>query len=215
MTDVIRVMIVDDHVIVRRGLRDLLSTVDDIVVVGEAGNGDESLKVARDAHPDVVFMDLSMPGMDGVAATRHLVAEHEGIQVIALTSFADRATINAALDAGAIGYLLKHNDAEAVIDAVRTAFAGGSPLDAGVARTLVQGRRKEANEGGGNDLTDREVEVLRLVAEGLANKHIARKLGITDRTVKAHLTHIFQRLNVSDRTQAALWARDHLIEPQR
>jgi DNA-binding NarL/FixJ family response regulator len=210
MTDTIRVMIVDDHVIVRRGLRDLLSTVDDIDVVGEAGNGEEALAVAREIHPHVVLMDLSMPVMDGVTATRRLLAEHEGIQIVALTSFADRATIHSAIDAGAIGYLLKHNEPDAVIDAVRTAFAGGSPLDAGVARSIVQAHREDAVVINAVDLTARETEVLKLVAEGLANKHIARKLEITERTVKAHLTHIFQRLNVTDRTQAALWARDHL-----
>lgn len=209
MTDPIRVMVVDDHVIVRRGLCDLLATVDDIVVVGEASNGEESLEVADRVHPDVVLMDLSMPGVDGVAATRRLVDGHNRIQVVALTSFADRDTILRALDAGAVGYLLKHSGPDEVIEGVRTAFRGGSPLDAGVARTLLENRRDVSSESQA-ELTQREREVLGLVAGGLANKQIARKLDIAERTVKAHLTHIFQRIGVTDRTQAALWAREHL-----
>lgn len=211
MIDPIRVMVVDDHVIVRRGLCDLLATVEDIVVVGEASNGEECLEVADRVHPNVVLMDLSMPGMDGVAATRRLVAQHDRIQVVALTSLADRDTILRALDAGAIGYLLKHSGPDEVIEAVRTAFRGGSPLDEGVARTLVENRRDVSSESQAK-LTGREREVLALVAGGLANKQIARKLDIAERTVKAHLTHIFQRIGVSHRTQAAMWAREHLAE---
>ena len=209
MTDPIRVMVVDDHAIVRRGLCDLLGTAEDIVVVGQASNGQESLEVADRVQPNVVLMDLSMPGMDGVAATRELVAQNDRIQIVVLTSFADRNTILRALDAGAIGYLLKHSGPDEVIEAVRTAFRGGSPLDAGVARTLLENRRDVSSESQA-ELTQREREVLGLVAEGLANKQIARRLNIAERTVKAHLTHIFQRIGVSDRTQAALWAREHV-----
>jgi DNA-binding NarL/FixJ family response regulator len=207
MTDPIRIVIVDDHPIVRRGLTDFLGTAEDLLVVGQAANGVEAVTVVGRERPDLVLMDLSMPGGDGVTATRRITELYPEVLVIVLTSFADEATVVRALDAGAIGYLLKHNEPAELLEGIRSAMVGGSPLDRTVARTLLQTRLKRADSV---ELSGREREVLLLVASGLPNKRIASQLGIGERTVKAHLSHIYQRLHVPDRTQAALWARDNL-----
>jgi len=204
---VIRLAVVDDHVIVRNGLEQLLATTDDIELVGMASNGLEALDLVAQLEPDVVLMDLSMPEMDGVEATKRIVAEHPGVRVLVLTSFSDQSRIMDALRAGAEGYLLKHSEPDEIAAAVRAVHEGGSPLDPKAARVLLDSRRTAAET---DTLTDREREVLLLVRGGLANKQIARKLGISERTVKAHLTNVFQRLGVADRTQAALWASEHL-----
>lgn len=210
----IRVVIVDDHVVVRAGLSQLLATTDDIEVVGEANDGSLAVSTVGELMPDVVLMDLSMPGLDGVEATRLVKQAFPEVHVVVLTSFGDQARIMAALEAGADGYLLKHADPEQIIAAMRSAVAGGAPLDPKVARVLLTAR-SEGGPGGdasGVSMTDRERQVLLLVSDGLANKQVARRLGISERTVKAHLTNIFQRLGVRDRTQAALWAREHLSQ---
>jgi DNA-binding NarL/FixJ family response regulator len=204
----IRVVIVDDHAIVRRGVIDLIATSTDIVVVGEAADGGEALAVVLESEPDVVLMDLSMPGVDGVQATRQICAARPSTQVIVLTSLGDQESILAALDAGAVGYLLKHSEPDTILAAIRTATEGGSPIDPVAARAMLRSRTRPSAPD--NNLTDRETEVLLAVRRGLANKQIARVLGITERTVKAHLTSVFQRIGVTDRTQAALWAQRHL-----
>jgi DNA-binding NarL/FixJ family response regulator len=204
---VIRLAVVDDHVIVRNGLEQFLATTEDIELVGMAANGIEALEVVARVLPDVVLMDLSMPEMDGIEATKRIVAEHPGVRVLVLTSFSDQSRIMEALRAGAEGYLLKHSEPDEIAAAVRAVHEGGSPLDPKAARVLLDSRR---TSGDADTLTDREREVLLLVRGGLANKQIARKLGISERTVKAHLTNVFQRLGVTDRTQAALWASEHL-----
>ena len=206
----IRVMIVDDHAVVRRGLEQLLGTADDVEVVGSASDGAEAIERAVALAPDVVLMDLSMPTVDGIEATRRITAEVEGVDVVVLTSFAEQRKVLDALDAGASGYILKDSTPDEVIAAVRAAHAGGAPLDPGAARVLLesqQGQRPATR------LSARESEVLNLVATGLPNKQIARRLGITERTVKAHLTAVYQQLGVTDRTQAALWAKEHLPPP--
>ena len=202
----IRVVLVDDHAVVRSGLAQLLGGTDDIDVVGQAGTGEEALDVVRETRPDVVVMDLQMPGVNGVEATRRLLAEDLGCEVLVLTSYSDHARIVAALDAGAVGYLLKDADPEEVIGGVRAVSRGESPLNPRVARQLLTAR----SEAPSVELTRREAEVLGLVRHGLANKQIARRLGISERTVKAHLTNVFQRIGVADRTQAALWAERNL-----
>lgn len=200
----IRVLVVDDHAVVRQGLAQLLGSADDVEVVGSAGDGEEAVELVASAVPDVVLMDLSMPGVDGVEATRRI---GDGARVVVLTSFADERRIVDALDAGACGYILKDATPDEVLAAVRAAAAGDVPLDPKAARVLLERRRVG---GPARRLSDREREVLALVAQGLANKQIARRLSITERTVKAHLTNIFQQLGVTDRTQAALWAKDNL-----
>lgn len=202
----IRVLIVDDHAVVRAGLEQLLGTADDIELVGTAPDGDRAVEAASRTDTDIVLMDLSMPGMDGVEATRRITAGPQGPQVVVLTSFSDHRRIVDALDAGASGYVLKDADPEELLSAIRVAARGGAPLDPKAARALLDSRRPPPS---GRPLTTREEEVLGLLGEGLANKAIARRLGITERTVKAHLGSIFQQLGVSDRTQAALWSREH------
>ncbi len=201
MTDRIRIVIVDDHAMLRAGLEQLLGGEADLEVVGKAASGEEAVTVVRDLRPDVVLMDLQMPGVDGVSATRAIVSE-ELADVLVLTSYSDAERIVGALDAGALGYLLKDAEPEEVLRGIRAVARGESPIDPKAARELLGARRTTAAA----DLTPRESEVLALVRQGLANKQIARRLGISERTVKAHLTSTFQRIGVVDRTQAALWA---------
>jgi len=198
----ISVLVVDDHAVVRQGLRTFLELQDDIEGVGEAADGEAALAAVAELAPDVVLMDLVMPVLDGVGATRELVACCPEARVVVLTSFSDRERILAALDAGAIGYLLKDAEPDEVLRGIRAVARGESPIDPKAARELLGSRRTTAAA----ELTPRENEVLALVRQGLANKQIARRLGISERTVKAHLTSAFQRIGVVDRTQAALWA---------
>jgi len=208
----ISVLLVDDHQMVRTGLAALLAATDDIVVVGQAGDGGAAVAAVAETSPDVVLMDLSMPEVDGVEATRRILTEHPDVKVVVLTSFSDRERVSDALTAGAVGYLLKDCEPADLLAAVRSAAAGHVPLDPRVARVLLpssgSGRPDEV-------MSPRELEVLRLVAKGLANKQIGRALGISERTVKAHLGRVFRQIGVADRTSAALWARDHLEPSSR
>lgn len=197
----IRVAIVDDHALVRHGLEQLLTTVDDLEVVGTAADGADASALVAAAAPDVVLMDLDMPGLDGVAATREVLEASPDARVVILTAFSERERVLAALDAGAIGYLLKDADPEDLLQGVRAAARGESPLAPRAATALVEARSVTAASG----LTEREREILELVAGGLPNKLIARRLGIAEKTVKTHLTSAFRRIGVTDRTQAALW----------
>jgi DNA-binding NarL/FixJ family response regulator len=203
---VIRVLITDDHAVVRTGLEQLLATTEDMEVIGVASGGAEAVEIVRAQEPDVVLMDLSMPDVDGTEATRRIMAERPETRVVALTSFSDRERILGTLDAGATGYLLKDAEPEDLLEGIRSAARGEAPLNPRAAREVLAARtaRRPAE-----DLSARETEVLGLVAAGLPNKRIARELGISEKTVKAHLTRIFGVLGVTDRTQAALWARDH------
>jgi DNA-binding NarL/FixJ family response regulator len=204
---VIRVLLAEDHSIVRAGLERLLGTTDDIEVVAGAEDGAQAVELAAEHKPDVVLMDISMPQLNGIEATKQIVEANDEVQVVVLTSFADRPQIVAAIDAGAVGYLLKDAEPEEVIRGVRSAAKRESPFAPKVARTLLDARaeRPEAQ------LSERELEVLRCVAKGLPNKLIARSLGISEKTVKAHLTRIYQQIGVTDRTQAALWANERDI----
>jgi DNA-binding NarL/FixJ family response regulator len=175
--------------------------------VGEAADGASALELVERLAPDVVLLDLSMPGRDGVEVTRAIRRTGRAVRVLVLTSFGQPDLVLEAIHAGADGYLLKHNEAETLLDGLRVVAAGGSPFDPTVARWLVADVRER---GQGDTLTEREREVLELVRQGHPNKLIARRLGISERTVKAHVTHILQRIGVSDRTQAALWAERHL-----
>jgi DNA-binding NarL/FixJ family response regulator len=194
---------VDDHAMLRAGLEQLLGGEADLEVVGKAASGDEALTLVREVRPDVVLMDLQMPGVDGVTATREIVSE-ELADVLVLTSYSDAERIVGALDAGALGYLLKDAEPDEVLRGIRAVARGESPIDPKAARELLGVRRTPS--AAAVELTPRETEVLALVRQGLANKQIARRLGISERTVKAHLTSVFQRIGVVDRTQAALWA---------
>lgn len=200
----IRVLIVDDHKRTRAGLRALLTSAPDLEVVGVAADGDEAIVVAARTRPEVVLMDVSMPGMGGVEATRRLLERQPEVRVVMLTSFADERLLLEAVDAGAVGYLVKDADPQEVIGAVRAAASGYSPISGKVARALFTRRLLPMEL-----LTAREREVLSLVAVGLPNKRVAEHLGIAEGTVKAHLTSAYKRIGVANRTQAALWARRH------
>jgi len=190
---------------VRAGLSQLLGSAPDIEVVGSAANGEEAVDLVSRVRPDVVLMDLQMPVMDGVAATAALQAAENEAAVVIVTSFSDRDRIVGAIDAGAVGYLLKDAAPDEILSGVRAAARGESPLHPKAARELLSARA-DLSPRPKVDLTTRETEVLVLVRAGLSNKQIARRLDITERTVKAHLTSCFQRIGVLDRTQAALWA---------
>jgi DNA-binding NarL/FixJ family response regulator len=196
-------LVAEDHGVMRRGLVELLSVADDLEVVGTAANGAEAIELAEELRPDVVLMDISMPDVDGIRATGSILEARSETRVVMLTAFSDRDRVVAALDAGAIGYLLKDSEPQEVLEAVRAAARGDAPLAPRAARQLLAARSEEQRA----DLSKREREVLALVAEGLPNKLIARRLEISEKTVKTHLTSVFQRIGVSDRTQAALWAQ--------
>ncbi len=204
----IRVLIVDDHALIRRGLSDLLAAAEGIEVVGATTDGALAAAAVTELEPDIVLMDLSMPGVDGIDATRAVLSVRPETKVIMLTSFSENARILAALEVGAIGYLLKDTEPEDIIKALRDAAEGGVTLSPKAARALLPGNRLTGH-GGAGALSAREREVLSLVAVGLTNRSIARRLTISEKTVKSHLTRVFTVLEVSDRTSAALWAQRH------
>lgn len=233
----IRILLVDDHAMVRRGMRDFLALHDDLEVVGEAANGIEALAATGELTPDVVIMDLLMPQMDGIAATIEIKARYPGVEVIALTSFIDEDRVTAALEAGASGFLLKDAEADDLAAAIRAAMAGEVHLDPAVAgivarglRDRVGGGRGDARGGGRGEttvrgrggaraslasLTGRERDVLAGVARGLSNKAIADDLGIAERTARTHVSNILAKLGLTSRTQAALFAVEHGLGPKR
>jgi len=203
---VIRVLLVDDHAVVREGLRAFLELQEGIEVAGEAGDGEEGVAAAERLRPDVVLMDLVMPRLDGVGAMRELRRRLPAVKVIVLTSFADDEMLLPAVQAGAAGYLLKNAQPRELARAVRAAHAGEALLDPQIAARLLQSIARPAGEARADPLTRREREVLELIARGLSNKRIARELGIAEKTVKTHVGHVLAKLGVTDRTQAALHA---------
>jgi DNA-binding NarL/FixJ family response regulator len=202
----IRVVIADDHAVVRAGLAQLLATFPGVELVGAAENGEQAVSLSAERDPDVVLMDLEMPLLDGIEATRRIRATQPRVAVVVLTSFSDRERILSALDAGAAGYLLKDAEPEALQRAIEAAARGEAPLDPKAARALLSARRAPSPA---EALSGREREVLAMVADGLPNKLIARELAISEKTVKAHLTSVYRQIGVTDRTQAALWAQRH------
>lgn len=201
----IRVLLADDHGVIRDGLGRLIGGLEDVELVGTAADGAEAIEKASQLQPDVVVMDLDMPRMDGIEATRRILANQQ-TNVLVLTAFSDRRRILGALEAGACGYLLKDAASQDVAEGIRAAARGESPLDPRAARTVLSARSEPDPLAG---LSQREREVLDALVEGLPNKLIARRLEISEKTVKSHLTRIFRELDVTDRTQAALWAERH------
>jgi DNA-binding NarL/FixJ family response regulator len=214
---VIRVLIVDDHEVVRRGLVGFLATEADIEIVGEAADGREALaqlsQLEVDELPRVVLMDLHMEPMGGVEATAEIRSSYEQVEVVVLTSFVEEEDVHDALAAGASGYLLKDRDAYEVASAIRAADQGELHLDPAVAKRLMSSMRASSREDPAAALTDREREILRMVAAGKANKQIAAELVISERTARTHVSNILRKLNLSSRTQAALWAVREGIAP--
>ena len=211
----IRVLVADDHAIVRKGICALLSTEEGIEVVGEAADGERAIEQVEQLRPDVVLMDLVMPGVDGLAATRRISADWPETRILVLTSFAGMDKIMPAIKAGALGYLLKDSDPEVLVDSIRQVYSGNSSLHPSVARALLQevARTQEGTTSGSlvidgevEALTERELQVLGLIARGWSNQSIADELTISCATVRTHVSHILAKLNLDSRTQAALYA---------
>jgi len=201
---IIRVMVVDDHHMVRRGLAAYMKTAPDIKLVGEASNGSEALQMFEQIRPDVILMDLVMPQVDGMAATRKIRKRYPNTQVIALTSFQEKELVRTAMQAGAISYLLKNVSGDDLVQAIRDAHAGRSTLAPEVTDVVVRSAFKEPQPG--HDLTPRELEVLALMVEGLNNPGIAQRLSISRSTARAHVSHILSKLGVSNRSEAVAFA---------
>jgi two-component system, NarL family, response regulator LiaR len=209
----IRVLLVDDHAVVRTGLRTFFDLQPDIEVVGEAADGSEGVAMARRLEPDVILMDLLMPNMDGITAISRIKAERTETEIVTMTSFIEEEKVTSALEAGASGYVLKDAEAEEVAAAVRAAYAGEVHLDPAVARLLAQ--RMRTKKSPENDLveplTDREKDVLRLLGQGMSNKEIGAALFITERTARTYVSNILGKLGLASRTQAALYAVEHKL----
>ncbi|MFC6592528.1 response regulator [Deinococcus lacus] len=220
MTAPVTLLLVDDHPVVRKGTRDLLESAPDLAVLGEAGSGAEAIELARTLRPRVILMDVSMPDMNGIEATRIIKAEHPGISVLVLSSYDDDAYVFAVLEAGAAGYVLKDASEDDLLGAVRAVAAGESVLHPAVARKVLERFGAQARPGDlpsdlTEDLSPRELEVLRSAAAGQTNKEMARELGISPRTVQVHLGNIFSKLGVSSRTEAVLYGvRRGWIDPR-
>ncbi|MFB7939644.1 response regulator [Streptomyces sp. NPDC127049] len=205
----IRVLLVDDHQVVRRGLRTFLEVQDDIEVVGEAADGAEGVARAEELRPDVVLMDVKMPGTDGIEALKRLRALANPAKVLIVTSFTEQRTVVPALRAGASGYVYKDVDPDALAGAIRSVHAGHVLLQPEVAGFLLTQDDPQGGTGRGTTLTEREREVLGLIADGRSNREIARALVLSEKTVKTHVSNILMKLDLADRTQAALWAVRH------
>ncbi|MFJ8729377.1 response regulator [Streptomyces bauhiniae] len=209
MAEPIRVLLVDDHQVVRRGLRTFLEVQDDIEVVGEAADGAAGVARAEELRPAVILMDVLMPGTDGIDALRRLRELGNPARVLIVTSFTERRTVVPALRAGAAGYVYKDVDPDALAAAIRSVHAGHVVLQSEVADALLAQEGSNSGQGRGGSLTEREREVLGLIADGRSNREIARALVLSEKTVKTHVSNILMKLDLADRTQAALWAVRH------
>lgn len=216
MSSKISVLIADDHSLIRQGLKQILELENDIIVVAQAANGNDAVKLARDVKPDVILMDINMPESNGLEAIKEIKQEKMTSKVIVLTIHEDREYLFKTLQMGAEGYVLKDAEPTVLIEAIRNVHNGQSYIQPNMTRELVREfnrvtlHEKEKSEE--HNLTSREIEVLELIAEGMINKEIAKQLYISEKTVKNHVSNIFKKLNVSDRTQAAIYAFKHNIK---
>ena len=203
-----RVLIVDDHAIVRQGLRTLLELIPDIHIAGEVGNGKDAVGIVDAVKPDVILMDLKMPEMDGITATREICAKHPGIKVIALTSFLEDESLIPAIQAGAFSFLLKDVQPSELIETIRAAYKGEARLNSAAARKLMDSVVSNVNAvpKQKDGISGREIDVLKLITQGKCNKDIAAELVISEKTVKSHVSSLLSKLNLSDRTQLAIYA---------
>lgn len=205
MSQPIRVILADDHAVVRKGIREFLEAAEDIVVVAEAGDGAQAVALVAEHRPDVAVLDIQMPGLTGIEATRRIRAEHPGVKVLVLTAYDDDPYVFALLQAGAHGYLLKTADSAQLVEGVRAVHRGQPALDAGITRKMIEkmaGGRPPGVADATEALSERELEVLRLVSRGLTNKAIAQALSISDRTVQGHLANVYAKMGVGSRTEA-------------
>lgn len=211
--DKIRVLIADDHTMVRQGIKQILELENDMTVIAQAPNGEEAIKLAKECNPDVILMDINMPGMNGLQAIKEIKEDNIPSKVIVLTIHDDREYLFKTIQMGAEGYVLKDAEPKVLVDAIRSVNNGQSYIQANMTRELVREFNKislhDKAKTEENNLTAREMEVLELIAEGLINKEIAKRLFISEKTVKNHVSNIFRKLNVSDRTQAAIYAFKH------
>jgi len=215
--DKIKVLLADDHSMVRQGLKQIIEMEDDIVVIAQASDGNEAVKLAKEKKPDVILMDINMPQTNGLQAIKELKESGEHYKIIVLTIHQEREYLFKTLQMGAEGYVLKDAEASVLIDAIRSVYNGQTYIQPNMTKELVQEfNRMTLQESSKKysecDLTAREIEVLKLIAEGMLNKEIARALYISEKTVKNHVSNIFKKLNVSDRTQAAIYAFKHNIK---
>jgi two-component system, NarL family, response regulator DegU len=212
----ITVLIADDHAMMRQGLKQILELENDITVIAQASNGSEAVKLVREKKPDIVLMDINMPGTNGLQAIKELKFEKNASKIIVLTIHEDREYLFKTIQMGAEGYVLKDAEPAVLIEAIRKVYSGQSYIQSNMTKELVKEfnrvtlHEKDKNEL--NNLTAREIEVLELIAEGMINKEIAKQLYISEKTVKNHVSNIFKKLNVSDRTQAAIYAFKHNIK---
>jgi DNA-binding NarL/FixJ family response regulator len=212
----ISVLIADDHTMVRQGLKQILELENDITVIAQASNGEEAIKIARECKPDIILMDINMPNTNGLQAIKELKQDKDPFKIIVLTIHEDREYLFKTLQMGAEGYVLKDAEPAVLIEAIRNVHSGQSFIQPNMTRELVKEFNRvtlhEKDKGEENNLTTREIEVLGLIAEGMINKEIAKQLYISEKTVKNHVSNIFKKLNVSDRTQAAIYAFKHNLK---
>ncbi len=209
----IRVLVVDDHPIVRRGLMNEINLSEDMEAVGEGKNGDEAVRLAIELTPDVILMDIVMPGKDGIAATKEIMQEAPQSRILILTSFTEDEKVSVAIKAGALGYILKDSHPEEVLQALREVSSGNPYLTPQITRKLLRGIRTESASAGQETLTDREHETLKWVAHGIPNKQIALKMRVSESTIRAHVSNILGKLNLENRSQLVLYAvQNNLID---